>query len=195
MFVHWQVWAPYQWLLKRRIYLSINSQSLQPPTSRARPHPPTSNDSSSSLCLASKHSRIELYVPCGKRREGERERERERERRGMQVYQCLNLASRLLSRFGPWFFVSWVTFPSPRPQLPHQRWRNRVALPRDLKEPLERSLAPQANWVTWQQRYIGDTDKNYSGISLLRTVPGPHEVLSWLKRCPYFRGCFVHFSM
>ena len=32
------------------------------------------------------------------------------------------------------------------------------------------------------------------GTSLLRTQLGPHEV-SRLKRCPRFRGCFVHFSM
>ena len=31
----------------------------------------------------------------------------------------------------------------------------------------------------------------YSGISLLRTPSGLH--VSWLKRCPYFRGLFVHF--
>ena len=34
----------------------------------------------------------------------------------------------------------------------------------------------------------------YSGTSLLQTTAGPHEV-SWLKRCPHFRGCSVHFSL
>ena len=34
----------------------------------------------------------------------------------------------------------------------------------------------------------------HSGNSLLRTFLGPHEV-SVLRRCPYFRGCLVHFSM
>ena len=38
------------------------------------------------------------------------------------------------------------------------------------------------------------TVQECSGTSLLWTLSGPHEV-SRLKRCPYFRGCFVHFSV
>ena len=49
-------------------------------------------------------------------------------------------------------------------------------------------------WCTHQNSEWQHSRTQYSGTSPLQTSSGPHKV-SWLKRCPYFGGSFMHFSM